>query len=60
MNATEAEAEASAEYVLPFLRPFLKLLVSKGLLNKSATLCDIIDMLVAASISSSHSHRLKT
>ena len=58
MNATEAEAEAEAE--AEYLLPFFYLLVIKGLLNKSATLCDIIDMLVAASISSSHLHRLKT
>ncbi len=52
MNATEDEAEASAEYFLPFFY----LLVSKGLLSKSATLCDVIDMLVAAIVFQVHIH----
>ena len=50
MNATEAEAEASAEYFLPFL------LISEQRFTKqqaSATLCDII-VLVAAVVFQVH------
>ena len=36
MNATEAEAEASAEALAEYFLPSFYLLVSKGLLNKSA------------------------
>jgi hypothetical protein len=50
MNATEAEAEASAEYFLPFL------LISEQRFTKqqaSATLCDII-VLVSAVVFQVH------